>query len=174
MIEYIKILICMRVPIRKAGKYTHLKPDPHLTEDKFRELEKKLSRMLRSRPPLIEEVKFHALNGDFSENAAYQLAKGRLRGLNQRILELEDHLKRAIIINPGNTGRVEIGHRVTVKVNGKAKIYQILGSSETKPAEGIISHNSPLGSALMGKTAGGIARVKLNGKEVIYEILKIE
>ncbi|MFA6171241.1 MAG: GreA/GreB family elongation factor [Patescibacteria group bacterium] len=164
----------MRVPIRKPGKYTHLKPDPHLTEEKYNELKSKLVRMLKSRPPLIEEVKFHALNGDFSENAAYQIAKGRLRGLNQRIIELEDHLKQAIIISPRNNFRIEAGHKVTVLVRGKEKIYKILGSSETDPDKGIISRNSPIGSALLGRKAGDRVKVRLAEKEVIYEILKIE
>lgn len=164
----------MRVPIRKPGKYTFLKPDPHLTEEKFRELENKLGRMLKARPPLIEEVKFHALNGDFSENAAYQIAKGRLRGLNQRILELEDHLKRAVIIRPKNSGWVEIGHLVTVLVRGKEKTYEILGSTETNPDKGIISHSSPLGSALLGHKIGNRVKVRLADKEIEYEIIKIE
>jgi len=164
----------MRVPIRKPGQYTHLKPDPHITAEKFQELQNKLERMKKSRPPLIEEVKFHALNGDFSENAAYQIAKGRLRGLNQRILETEDQLKRAMIIIPGQTSRVALGSRVTVKAGGKEKTFLILGSAETNPGQGVISSNSPIGSLLMGRRAGDRVKLKLKDKETEYEILKIE
>ncbi|MFA6394217.1 MAG: GreA/GreB family elongation factor [Patescibacteria group bacterium] len=164
----------MRVPIRKPGQYTHLKPDPHITAEKFQELKNKLERMKKSRPALIEEVKFHALNGDFSENAAYQIAKGRLRGLNQRILETEDQLKRAMIIIPGQTSRVALGSRVTVKAGGKEKTFLILGSAETNPGQGVISSNSPIGSLLMGRRAGDRVMLKLKDKETEYEILKIE
>ncbi|MFA6106655.1 MAG: GreA/GreB family elongation factor [Patescibacteria group bacterium] len=164
----------MQVPIRKPGKYTHLKPDPHITAEKFQELKNKLERMKKSRPPLIEEVKFHALNGDFSENAAYQIAKGRLRGLNQRIIETEDHLKNAVIIVPGQSNRVVLGSRVTVKVNGKIKTFLILGSAETNPGQGVISRNSPIGSILMGRRAGDRVILKLKDRETEYEILKIE
>jgi transcription elongation factor GreA len=130
--------------------------------------------MKKSRPPLIEEVKFHALNGDFSENAAYQIAKGRLRGLNQRIIETEDHLKNAVIIAPSQNGRVVLGSRVTVEVNGKIKTFLILGSAETNPGQGVISRNSPIGSLLMGRRAGDRVKLKLKDRETEYEILKIE
>jgi transcription elongation factor GreA len=166
----------MRVPIRKPGKYTHAKPDPHLTKEKFIELKNKLERLINySRPQAAEEVKRLALDGDFSENHPYQLAKGRLRGINQRILEIEDHLKRAIIIKPlGKNSQVQLGAHVTVEINGKTKTFQILGSSETNPSTGVISHNSPIGNALIGKKIGDTAKIKLADKVVEYKILKIE
>lgn len=165
----------MRVPIRKPGKYTDLKPDPHITWEKFNELQAKLERLKKiSQPRLIAEVKRLASDGDFSENAAYQIAKGKLRGVNQGILETEELLKRAIIIEPQrNNGFVQLGNTVTVEVNGRQRTYQILGSSETNPDKGIISHNSPIGKNLIGKRVGDIVRIKINDKEVIYKIISI-
>ena len=165
----------MRVPIRKPGKFTNLKQDPHITREKFNELQIKLERLKKiSQPRMIAEVKRLASDGDFSENAAYQIAKGRLRGINQGILETEDLLKRAIIIEPQkNNGTVQLGNIVTVEVNGKQKIYQILGSSETNPDKGIISHNSPIGRNLIGKRIGDVVSIQLNNKEVKYKIIKI-
>ncbi|MDP2709184.1 MAG: GreA/GreB family elongation factor [bacterium] len=163
----------MRLPIRKPGKYTHLKPDQYLTEEKFYELKNKLERLKNIRPRLAEEVKKYASDGDFSENAAYQIAKGRLRGVNRGILEIEDHLKSAIIIKHVNrAGAARLGSKVTVETAGKQKSFLILGSSETNPAQGVISRHSPLGSALIGRGVGD--KVKLPGKEVEYKILKIE
>lgn len=89
----------MRTPIRKGHARLGQKPDPYLTERKFRELEAKLIRMKESRPGLASEVKRLAEMGDFSENAGYQLAKGRLRGLNQRIIDLENHLKQRLLLS---------------------------------------------------------------------------
>src|SRR3989344_2947089 len=98
----------MRVPIRKPGKYAHLKPDLHVTEAKFRELKDKLERLKASQPAAAQEVKRLAEMGDFSENAAYQMAKGRLRGINEHILELEDQLSHAELIKSGSdTGTVQ-------------------------------------------------------------------
>jgi len=164
----------MRVPIRKPGKYTNLKQDPHITREKFDELKAKLERLKKiSQPRTIAEVKRLAADGDFSENAAYQIAKGRLRGINQGILETEDMLKRAIIIERKNNGTVQLGHIVTVEINGKQKTYQILGSSETDPSQGIISHNSPIGKSLIGRRVGEVVKVQLNNKNAEYKIVKI-
>ena len=165
----------MRTPIRKAGKYTGLKPDPCMTLKKYQELQKKLENMKLKRPYLIKEVKALALDGDFSENHAYSLAKGRLRGLNQRILDTEDHLKKSQIINQKKSrNKVELGCTVTIKINNKNKTYQILGSSETNPDKDIISHNSPLGKILIGHKVGDKIKTMIAQKEAQYEILKIE
>lgn len=166
----------MRTPIRKPGIYTHQKPDPHLTEAKFIELKNKLERLKKiSHPKAVDEVKRLAEMGDFSDNAAYSMAKGRLRGINQRVLEIEDHLKRSLIITPvKNSQTVQLGHNVTIETNGKQKTYLLLGSAETNPAKGIISHNSPIGSALIGHRVGDIIKIKTLNKEVDYKIIRIE
>lgn len=165
----------MQLPYRKAGKYTHLKPDQHLTEAKFNELQNKLERLKSNRPRLADEVKRLAEMGDFSENAAYQIAKGRLRGVNQGILKIEDQLRSAVIIKPNkNTKTVQLGSGVTVEVAGQTKTYLILGSTETNPGRGVISSRSPIGSALIGKKISDQVRVKLADKVAEYKIIKIE
>ncbi len=163
----------MRTPQRKPGKYTGVKPDPNISIKKYKELKNKLIRLKNRQPELIEEVKRLALMGDFSENTAYQIAKGRLRGTNQRILDIKDHLKNAIIIEPDKQKNlVQLGSKVTIKINNKEKTYLILGPSETDPINNIISHKSPLGSALMNKKIGD--KVKIAGKNIEYEILIIK
>lgn len=167
--------VSMQTPQRKPGKFTSLQTDPHLTLDKYNELKAKLERLKKhSQPRAILEVKRLAEMGDFSENAAYQIAKGRLRGINRGILVLEDQLKRAIIIEPKNNGYVQIGSTVTVLVKEKLKDYLILGSSETDPLKGIISHNSPLGSALLGCRVGDVTVIKSNEKSIEYRIVEIK
>jgi len=165
----------MQLPYRKPGKYTYLKPDQHLTEAKFNELKNKLDRLIFNRPRAADEVKRLAEFGDFSENAEYQIAKGHLRGINRGILEIENQLKRAIIIKPNkNLGAVQIGSTVTVLTAGREKTYLILGSAETNPGKGIISSRSPLGAGLIGGKIGDRVKIKLNDREIEYEIIKIE
>jgi len=165
----------MQIPKRKAGQYAHLKPDPNLTENKYNELKEKLARLKKIHPQAASEVKRLAEMGDFSDNAAYSIAKGRLRGINQRILELADHLKRAVIISPEkNTSAVALGNRVTLETASKQKTYLILGSSETDPQAGIISHHSALGSALIGRRVGDKVKIKTTDKEVEYTLIKIK
>jgi transcription elongation factor GreA len=113
--------------------------------------------------------------GDFSENVEYQIAKGKLRGVNQGIIDLENHLKHAVVFKPQEqTDTVELGHRVTIESEGKQKKYQILGSSEIDLKKGIISYSSPMGAALLGKEVGDVVSVKLANREVEYTIIKIE
>jgi transcription elongation factor GreA len=164
----------MRVPTRKPGKYAGQKPDPYITREKHRELEAKLGKLKNARPGAIAEVKRLAADGDFSENAAYSIAKGKLRGLNQRILETEDHLKKAVIIAPeGNGETVALGSLVTIAANGKEKTYRLLGSTETDPAAGVISHHSPLGAALLGHRAGDRIKIRLKDKDIEYKIIGV-
>jgi transcription elongation factor GreA len=166
----------MQVPTRRADKLPRVKPDATITAEKYNELKSKLERLIKvSRPREAADVKHLASMGDFSENAGYQLAKARLRGINQRILDIEDLLKRAEIIRPSrNMDKAQLGHRVTVEINGRRRTYEILGSAETNPASGVISHNSPLGAALLGRCVGEDVEVRLAGKTVVARIIKIE
>lgn len=166
----------MQTPYRKKETYVRPKVDPIITAEKFLSLTARLKRMKEiDRPRLSEEVKHLASMGDFSENAGYQLAKSRLRGLNQRILEAENLLKQAEIVqSPADKNFVGIGHTVTVEVNGKIKIYKILGSTETDPLKGIISHSSPLGAALLNHKIGDVVPLVLNDRLTEYKIIGIE
>lgn len=165
----------MRVPIRKAGQYTNLKLDPTMTKSKFAELQAELKKLKEIvHPQAAEEVKRLAAMGDFSENAAYQMAKGKLRGLNQRIIDLEKMIAEAKIIQPDdNKDSIQLGSVVTVEINGNTKVYKILGSVETDPAQGIISYNSPLGQILLGKKIGEIIQMPIAERKIEYKIIAI-
>ena len=164
----------MQIPFRKPGEFTHIIPDPHLTQNKFNELTDKLGKLKDALPKAIQELQRLAEMGDFSENAAYQMAKGRVRGINDRIFDITEQLKAAIIIKPGkNKEEVQLGSRVRVKLNGRENTYQILGSAEIDLSKNVISHNSPLGASLMGKRAGDSFIFRAGG-EITGEIIKVE
>ncbi len=166
----------MQVPIRRSEKEALTKMDPHITAAKFAELKEKLEKLKKvTRFKWMKEVATQAEHGDFSENAGYQVAKAKLRGINQAILDIELQLKKAIIIEAdSNAAFVQLGHTVTVSLEGKEKKYQVLGSTEVDPLKNIISHNSPLGIALLGKKIGDKARVALKDRTIEYTILNIE
>ena len=165
----------MRVPIRKKENYRQPKPDPYITAAKYQELKKRLIWYKNiKRPRLSQEVQHLASMGDFSENAGYQLAKSRLRNLNNRILAIEEQLKHAQIINPSNKDKVEIGSLVTITINKNTKTYRLLGSSETNPSAGIISYSSPLGQALLNHQVGDKIELERQNKKIIYQIIKID
>jgi len=165
----------MRVPIRRAEKNKRQSIDYCVTQAKFDELRRQLEKLKKAQPAAISEVERLAQMGDFSENAAYQIAKGRLRGLNQRILELSEFLARAQIIKRNEkTDFVQVGHLITIKNNASEKTYRILGASETNPGAGVISRHSPLGSALLNKKVGDKVTIKMANKETVWEIVEIK
>jgi transcription elongation factor GreA len=165
----------MRTPQRKIGNYAHLRPDHHITEKKYNKLKSEFDKLKNHiRHPLIKEVKRLALMGDFSENAAYQIAKGRLRGVNQRMVDIENLLKRSSIIQTKDNNTVQLGSLVTVEINNKTKEFQILGSTETNPNQGIISHNSPIGKALMNSKIGDEVLIEINNNKLKYQIINIK
>lgn len=113
--------------------------------------------------------------GDFSENVEYQLAKGRLRGINNSIERIENQLKQAEIIeSPVGISAVQIGNTVVVESAGQQKTFLILGSTETNPLKGVISYSSPIGAALLGHAVGEIIKIALTGREVEYKIIEIK
>jgi len=170
------LLASMRIPYRKPGKFSQIVADPLMTTAKLNELKAELEKLKQYlHPQAAAEVSRLAELGDFSENAEYQLAKGRLRGINSAIFRLGKQIDGAVIINSDRqTDTVKIGCKVTVEYENKQKIFQILGSAETNPSRGIISHNSPIGAALIGHKIGEIIQIKLSDKEVGYKIIGIE
>lgn len=167
----------MRVPTRKGDKIIKEPKDYYISLQKYKELEKKLAFMLQKRPSLANEVKRLAEMGDFSENAGYQLAKSGLRGLNRGIDETQDMINKAEIIEISpDLKTVNIGQTVTLinNKNGAVVSFKILGGSESDPSQGVISHLSPLGSALLGKNVGDIVTSGIGDKQKKYQIVKIE
>ena len=168
----------MRVPKRRGEEEARLKRthDDYLTSEKIEAMARRLLRLKQSeRPAAIAETQQLAEMGDFSENVGYQLAKANLRRINDKIMSLEERLKTAIPIERGSPdGTVRIGSTVTVACDGSERSYEILGSSETDPIHGRISHLSPLGKALLGHRAGDeVALPTLTG-EKIYNLIHVE
>src|SRR4030042_2133752 len=160
----------MQIPKRKSEKNTQNDYDPHITSQRADEMRKELERLIKiARPRASNEVAEHAKLGDFSENAAYQMAKGKLRSINNRILILQDKLNNAIIIECVPSNCLQLGSQVTVEVNGQRKIYTILGSQETNPQQGIISHLSPIGKALLGHKINDEVEIEINGQNLKYK-----
>ncbi len=165
----------MQIPKRKSENRRLVPVDTFITQEKYDELVAKLNKMKKiTHPKLAEEVKRLAQFGDFSENAEYQIAKGKLRGLNQKILETEFQINHAQVIKPADdVAKVGLGHFVTVDGLGGKKTFQILGSTESQPGAGIISRNSPLGEALLGSRVGDEVRIKLRDRINTYKIVDI-
>lgn len=167
----------MQVPKRKPGKFANEKPDRLITEEKLASLKSALKSIKEvDLPKASRDAAAAKEMGDFSENAAYTEAKSRLRRLKTRAASLEDRIKHAIVIEKGATadGSIKIGATVTIRMNGREKTYEILGSQETDPGSGRISYLSPLGSLLMGKKAGDTVILKREDREIPCEVLEVK
>ncbi len=113
--------------------------------------------------------------GDLSENAEYHEAKDALGFVEGRILEIDDLLKNAVVIEheAGDGSNVRVGSTVKIRVNGKEKTFEIVGSNEADPLSGKISNESPIGQALLGTRVGDEVSVKSPAGNTVYEVLTI-
>lgn len=110
------------------------------------------TRMKVTRREIADQIASAKEQGDLSENFEYQDAKDRQAENESKIIELKDQISRAIIIEENNnTNEVGVGSRLrVVDESGQEKEYEIVGSSESDPISGKISHISPLGNAFLG------------------------
>lgn len=148
----------------------------YLSEERLIELQQELQTLkTTARQEVAEHLKRAKEYGDLSENSEYVEAKEEQSRVETRIFELEEMLKRAVII-PKDAPRgdvVQVGCKVTVRKDGKASEYVIVGSNESKPEEGKISNESPLGRAFLGKSVGDTVEVATPAGKMVYEITKI-
>jgi len=148
----------------------------YLTPEGIEHLREKLARLKQALPDFISEAKRTAAYGDRSDNAAYKEAKSILRRTQHQILSTENQLKRAEIITPGrNTaGTIQLGSTVLLESKeGTRKIFQIVGPYETKPEAGRISHQSPLGAALISHKEGEAVTIQTKNGSQEYRVLEI-
>ncbi len=171
----------MQIPRRQWSRRPPPNNDPvHLTPDGVRRLEARLARLKLSLPAAIAETARTSAYGDRSDNAEYKEAKGILRRTHGQIFNIEDKLKRVVLIPSGTgaEGTIQLGSTVVVEIkkNGAPfrKTFRILGSSETDPGRGRISHASPLGAALIRHIVGDVVTVHTPGGIREYKIVEIK
>ena len=132
----------------------------------------------KDRPEVIKAIAEAREHGDLSENAEYHAAKELQSFIERRITELEDKIRRSDVIDVSNIKNDKIVFGATIKLfdeKSKKKLtYQIVGIDEANVEKGLISINSPVARALMGKKIEDSVNVKTPGGEMSYEILKIE
>ncbi len=149
----------------------------YLTRDGHQELKKELEVLTEQRRPhVVERLAETRVIGDMEENSEYSQAKQDLAFIEGRIAELEEVLGRAKVVSKSHGGcdQVGLGCKVTVKGGKKEQAFHLVGEWEADPAEKKISHESPLGRALMGKRKGDEVEVEAPAGKVVYTILKIE
>jgi transcription elongation factor GreA len=150
-----------------------------MTAEGYRALEDEVQHLkMVERPQVIKMIAEARAHGDLSENAEYHAAKDRQAFIEGRVMDLEDKLSRAEIIDVSKlSGKtIKFGATVTLAdedTDTKVK-YQIVGDLEADAKRGRISISSPIARALIGKTAGDTVEVAAPGGARSYEILKVQ
>lgn len=136
-----------------------------------------LRELKAERPLIVDAIEEARAHGDLSENAEYHAAKERQGQVEATISDLEDKLSRAQIIDPKMLSGDKIVFGATVTLldeNEKPVRYQLVGQAEADAKSGMISYNSPLGRALIGRQVGDEVEVTVPAGDKFYLVEKIE
>lgn len=147
----------------------------YLTKEGLDELKKEFDQLTKvKRPDVLERVSQARSMGDLSENAEYVAAREELSFIDGRIDELDELIKQAVLIQETHSkGLVKLGSTVTVNTKGKKEVFTVVGEWEADPHEKKISHESPLGKALLGKKVGEKVEVEAPAGTVVYTIASV-
>jgi transcription elongation factor GreA len=130
------------------------------------------------RPAVIEAIAEARSHGDLSENAEYSAARERQSFIEGRILELEDKISRADVIDPAKMSGTMIKFGATVRVvdeeTDKEQHFQIVGEYEADIESSLLALTAPLPRALIGKTVGDSVEVATPKGRKSYEVLAVE
>ncbi|MGL9762701.1 MAG: transcription elongation factor GreA [Wolbachia sp.] len=152
-----------------------------MTREGFEHIKAELEKLKEEKPSIIQAISDARDQGDLSENAEYHAARERLGFIEGRIMELENKISHAEVIEvkslSGNS--VMFGATVTLSMlsddGSEAEyIYKIVGEYEADVSKQLISTSSPLGSALIGKKVGEYVEVVVPSGEKLYKVVKIE
>ena len=163
-------------PGNAAAAATPPKAAPtHVTADGLVAMQAELERLKTSeRPQVVERVKQARELGDLRENADYEAARNEQSFLEGRILELEQRVRTAAVIETASGGAISMGSTVVYEVDGRRDQLSIVGSTESDPGAGRISAASPVGKALLGHRAGDDVIVTTPAAQIHYRIVEIE
>ena len=149
-----------------------------LTVEGFRKLEERLEYLKTTRrSEIAENIRIARSFGDLSENSEYDEAKNEQGIVEQEILELEETIKTARVIdeNDLNMDVVSVGLQVRLLniEDNREMEYRIVGSSESNPAKRMISDESPIGKALIGAHLNQVVEISTPKGVFNYKIIGI-
>ncbi len=149
----------------------------YLTKEEYKAKEERLNYLKTvARIEVANKIEVARSFGDISENAEYDAAREEEALVEQEIIEIDNTLRTAKIIAKKDAGIVNVGSTVVVvDEDDEEETYTITGSYGSDPLKGLISNQSPIGSALLGKKKGDEVSITLPNKKVItYKIKNIK
>jgi len=150
-----------------------------MTHEGYKALENEINQLKTvERPSVIRMIEEARAHGDLSENAEYHAAKERQAFIEGRVIELEDQLGRAEVIDVSKLSGTTVKFGATVTLvdedTSEKRKFQLVGDLESDAKRGRISISSPIARALIGKAKGDRAEVAAPGGARSYEIIKVE
>jgi transcription elongation factor GreA len=146
-----------------------------MTAEGLKELKEELHELKENkRPKGVQRLQTAREMGDLSENSEYSSATQDLAFIDGRISEIEEIIRHAKVAKTDHKQVVRVGSKVSLNTNGKDIHYLVVGEWEADPKEKKISHNSPLGKALIGKKVGEAIEVEAPAGTVQYKIKAIK
>ncbi|HET8729453.1 MAG TPA: transcription elongation factor GreA [Alphaproteobacteria bacterium] len=149
-----------------------------MTEAGYLRLQEELKHLKAiERPAVIKAIAEAREHGDLSENAEYHAARERQSFIEGRVLELEDKISRAEVIDVKTLSGNSIKFGATVKLadedTDEETVYQIVGADESDIKAGRLSITAPLARGLIGKTVGDVVEVSTPNGSKSYEVIEI-
>jgi len=150
--------------------------DHYVSKEKYKELEAELKYLTTERrKEIAAELEYAKSLGDLSENAEYQEARDAQAKIEDRIMVIENILKKAVIVEEKHGGVVQLGSKLKVqREGGSVQEIHVVGSEEADVKLGKISNDSPLGQAVLGKKKGDKVAVRTPKGEIAYKIIEVE
>ena len=154
--------------------------ETQITAEGLQKLEEELAqRKSVIREEILERIKEARAQGDLSENSEYDQAKEDQGKNESRIVELEQMIKTAVIIDTSASskeGKVSLGCTVVLKdmETDEEETYTLVGTTEADPFDNKISNESPVGKAVIGKKIGDVVVAVTPAGELSYKILGVK
>lgn len=151
----------------------------YMTKEGLTKLEEELEYLkIEKRQEVVERIKIARDFGDLSENSEYDAAKDEQAFVESRIVQVENMIRNAVIIenDDANPDVVALGKTVTFQElpDGEDESYTIVGSAEADPFEGKISNDSPIAKSLIGHSVGEKVVVPTPAGDMNVKIVKVE
>jgi transcription elongation factor GreA len=151
--------------------------ETYVTKEGYEQLKEEYNQLTTvRRKEVAERIRVAKEFGDLSENAEYDAAKNEQAYVEGRIMELKAIIKDAIIIEEKKSnGVVSVGSKIKFEDESGdfVKEYKIVGSHEADPTSGLISNESPIGQAFLGKKIGDVIQIDTPRGIVKYKIVEV-
>lgn len=131
------------------------------------------TKLMCERPEAVENLRKSREMGDLSENGYYKASRARLSFLDGRIRRIDRLIRLGVVVTSANSGHVDIGSTIIISDGKTTKSYTLVGGYESDPNKNTVSHFSPIGKAMLGKTVGESFEVQAPRGVSKYTIISI-